>query len=245
MKKFIGLFITFAASNVFSQPSNLPPSPTTSGSVVEFVSLEQMPIPLPKSEIEKMQNSRPTVAADGFSSAVKSPQTVKGFYNHMNMAKTLVASQLPGNAQQQNGGKRAPEVHKDLSTLKLTFKEASFNRGKLIAAAPSGTMIDNAWTGLDRFFQIDGVGMVRLSESDLTASKGKFYMLKTAVNTHVNGKHAISNVFTDDEGQSIEEILWVHGNKLFKLTFGPEVVPSTKAKIAQHINASSLAQELH
>lgn len=135
-------------------------------------------------------------------------------------------------------------MHKDLSKLKIRFKPKALDRGTLIAAAPSGTKINDIWTGVDRFFQIQGAGSVRLSEVDLAASGGKFYMMKEAVNTRVHGKPAISRVFTDDDGHTIEEVVWVEGGKFNMLTFGPDVSPGTKAKAAAHITAHSLAQEL-
>ncbi|MGH8808160.1 MAG: hypothetical protein ACREX0_09815 [Noviherbaspirillum sp.] len=244
MNKFIGLFVVCVASNAFAQANNVATTLAPNADLVEFVSLEQMPLPIPKSEVEKMQKLSSAKAIDGFSSTEKSPEMVRGFFHHMNTAKTLVANRLPENAQQQKGGKHSPEVHKDLSNLKLAFKAASFNRGTLVAAAPSGTQIDNAWTGVERFFQIEGAGSVRLSEFDLGATKGKFYMLKDAVNTRVNGKPAISKVFTDDDGQSIEEVVWVSGNKFYMFTFGPDIVPGSKVKAAAHISAHTLAQEL-
>jgi hypothetical protein len=58
----------------------------------------------------------------------------------------------------------------------------------------------------------------------------------------------ISKVFTDENGQSIEEIVWVNGNKLYMLTFGPDVVLSSaavpKLKASSEVSAFSLAQEL-
>jgi hypothetical protein len=69
-------------------------------------------------------------------------------------------------------------------------------------------------------------------------------MMKEAVNTKVRGKSAISRVFTDEDGQTIEEIVWVEGSKFYMLTFGPDLIPGTKAKAAAHITAHSLAHEL-
>lgn len=69
-------------------------------------------------------------------------------------------------------------------------------------------------------------------------------MMKEAVNTRVRGKPAISRVFTDDDGQTIEEVVWVDGGKFYMLTFGPDIMPGTNAKAAAHVTAHTLAQEL-
>jgi hypothetical protein len=163
----------------------------------------------------------------------------------MNTAKTYIArKKLMGN-KQKNGDPSIPEVHEDLSTLKVRFQPKALDRATLIAAAPHGTKIDGAWTGVERFFQIPGAGSVRLSELDLAASEGKFFMIKEAVNTRVHGNPAISRVFTDTDGQTTEEVVWVEDGKLYMLTYGPDLPPGTKAKANGHISAFSLVQELH
>lgn len=69
-------------------------------------------------------------------------------------------------------------------------------------------------------------------------------MIKEAVNAEVRGKPAISRVFSDNEGKTVEEIVWVEGGKFYMLTFGPDVIPNTRAKAAAHVSALTLAQEL-
>lgn len=245
MKRTIGLIFTCIATNVFAQAGNSPANKLQPADAVELVSLDQMPISLPPGEAEKMRKNSRSIASDGFSSVEKSPETVKGFFNHMNMARTYVARQAIANTQQQKTGEPVmPEVHNDLSKLRIHFRPKALNRGALIAAAPSGTLLNGAWTGVERFFQIAGAGSVRLSEVDLGATGGKFYMMKEAVNARVRGNPAISKVFTDDDGQTVEEVVWVEAGKFYMLTFGPDLTPGTKSKVAAHVTAHLLAQEL-
>lgn len=107
-------------------------------------------------------------------------------------------------------------------------------------------MIGSAWTGVDRYYRIDRAGHARLSESDMKATGGKFYMLKSEINTTVRGKPAISKVFTDDNGLRVEEVLWVSGSKLFMLTFASDMQAGRygKTKANSRISAFSLASEL-
>lgn len=246
MKKIIGLLAICITSNVFAQPPSAPTNPIQAADVLELMSLDMMPIPLPPGEADRMRKNTSTTASDGFSSIEKAPEMVRAFHNHMNAAKTYVARQDQTNVRQNKNEFSAPEVHKDLSTLKLGFKVAFFGRGEgaLVAAAPNGTQVNDAWTGVERFFQINGAGSVHLSEVDLLATGGKFYMMKEAVNTHVHGEPAISKVFADDDGQTIEKVVWVKKNKLYMLTYGPDLIPDTKTKATAHISAHSLAQEL-
>jgi hypothetical protein len=162
------------------------------------------------------------------------------------------ASQLSENAQQSKEISNKPKAYKDLSELNLTFSPSEFSEeGELFAVAPSGTIVDNAWTGVERFFKIPGVGVVRLTEFDQAAAKGKFYMLEDAVNTDVHGKQAISRIITDGDSQQIEDITWVSGKMMYILTFGPDLTPEDgvrsegiKSKAAPDISALSLALEL-
>lgn len=249
MKKIIKVFIIFAVSIAFAQPNGKASDQGSSGDLVEFVTVDEMPIPLPKDEIEKMKKESSSIAPDGFSSIKESSVIVKGFFNSVKAAKMRVAysDQLSVSEQLKDKPGEQPEAYKSLSELNLTFTPSTFSQGELIAVVPSGTLIDNAWTGVERFFQISGVGVVRLTEFDQAASKGKFYMLKDAVNTDVHGKQAISKVITNGN-KKIEEVVWVNGKKLYTLTFGPNTSPEdggSKSKAtAPDISALSLALEL-
>ena len=62
----------------------------------------------------------------------------------------------------------------------------------------------------------------------------------------VSGKSAISAVFTDDSGQRIEEVRWVDGGKLNKVTFAPDMQNARDGltKTNSSVSAFSLASEL-
>ncbi|MBI3284812.1 MAG: hypothetical protein HYZ65_08190 [Burkholderiales bacterium] len=244
MKKNFSLLAVCIALDFFAQTANGQVSQPQTADVVELVNMEKMPLPLPPGEVTKMQGNT-TMAADGFSSKENAPEMVKGFFDRLNIVNAYIARQSLANGLQNKGEIAGPEVHKDLSTLKLSFKARSFNRGKLIAAVASGTLISNTWTGVERFLRIDGVGNVHLSELDLGASGGKFYMMKEAVNTQVRGKPAISKVFTDDDGRTVEKIVWGEGRILYMLTFGADRAPDIKTKAIIQTSAYLLAHDLY
>jgi hypothetical protein len=244
MKRLITLAVILTTSQVLAQVAPVTNPQLATKDLVEFVGIEQMPVPIPQTEAEKTKINSAAKAVDGFSSVEKSPELVRGFFRNVNDAKARIADGAHPSTEREKGFMRAPEAHKDLSTVKLSFKPAIFAKSKLVAAVPSGTLINDAWTGLDRFFEVAGIGVIRLAEQDLGASQGKFYMLKEAVNARINGKPAISKVFVDENGQFIEEVVWVSGNKFYMLTYGPQLISGTKNKAASHVSAHSLAQEL-
>jgi hypothetical protein len=228
------------ASSAFAQPSQR----SGDTQAAEVVSADNMPMAPPEGELEKLQNGIAARAPDGFSSVERSPEKVKGFFIHLNTVKAALANGQQAGFRKQADVAHSPEVHKNLSQLSLTFKAAAFDKGALIAVAPAGTKIDKSWTGLDRFFQLPGAGVMRLTEYDLGATGGKFFMAKEAVNTSVNGQPAISKVFVGENGLSIEEIVWVSGRKFYMLTFSPDLAAGTQLKAAPHVSALSLALQL-
>jgi len=245
---------TLGASAQIVTPSGkaLPPPPgraVSDGRVFELVSVENMPVKPPAGELEKMRASFKMKAADGVSHMEKSPEKVKGFFEHNKAAAGFLAATEARKAQPEahKGRPPVPEVHRDLAALKLTFKPALFQRAKLVAVAPSGTIVNGNWTGVERFFQLPDAGIVVLTEIDLAATKGKFSMLKEAVNGAVNGGPAISKVIMDNAGDSIEEVVWMNGPVYSRLVFGPTLVAGTngmKVKAAKQVTGLSLAQEL-
>lgn len=257
MKKMMLLcaaFTTFNATAQIATPSGaaLPPPlgrVVNDGKVFEVTSVENLPMKPPEGEIEKMRDSFKAKAADGISHLEKSPAKVKEFFEHHKAAVGYLVANEARKAQPNVAKASAPvpEVHKDLTPLNLSFKPVHFPRAKLLSAAPAGTIVNGKWTGVERFFSIPGVGIASLTEIDLAATKGKYSMLKEAVNGAVNGAPAISKVFMNELGDSVEEVIWMNANVYSRLTFGPDVVSNAsgaKTKATRGLSGLSLAQEM-
>lgn len=247
MKSIFYITFALAANAAFAQS---PPTSLKLGTRdhVQLVGLGQMPLPIPKSELQRVQAG---IADDGFSSQSNEPGRVRQFLNNLEIVKGhhATASEAANFSAMIASGKSvptAPIVVGALSDLKLGFAPAVVRSGKLIGVVPQGTLVNGAWTGVERFYEIEGGGYSRISETDMAASGGMFYMNKAAVNATVAGKPAISVVFTDDQGRRIEEVLWVHGPKLYTVTYAPEMRAgrdgTTKANAA--VSAFGLATEL-
>jgi hypothetical protein len=252
MKKIICTAAAFACVSAFAQAPEVMPGPAKgSKDRVLLVGAHQMPLPPPPAELLKMQSMSVMKAEDGFSVVQKAPERVRQFMNELEVVKghQSSAEEAGAFAEALKSGKKipiAPMVVKSLGDLKVGFTAAAVRSGNLIGAAPQGTMINGAWTGVERYFHIEGAGFSRVSETDMAATGGMFYMNKAAVNTTVAGKPAISAVFTDDSGQRIEEVLWVDGGKLNKVTFAPNMQNARYGleKTNVSISAFSLASEL-
>lgn len=244
--------LSSSAQMITSTGAVLPEPPgraVNDGRVFELTKMENMPVKPPAGEIEKLKGSFKVKADDGISHLQNSPVVVKNFFDHHKAAVSYLAANEARKAHPAAATKGAPipEVHKDLESLKLSFKPVRFPRATLVAAAPAGTIVNGNWTGVERFFSIPGVGLASISEIDLAATKGKFSMLKEAVNGAVNGGPAASTVFINDFGDSVEEVIWMNGNVYSRLTFGPDVVATAggaKTKRTKGVTGLSLAQEV-
>jgi len=192
-----------------------------------------------------------TKADDGFSGASKSSELVRQFFNNLEVVKgqqPLSAQEAEAMAEKMQHGKEiptAPLVVRNITDLKVGFAPAAVRTGKLIGAAPQGTIVNGTWTGVERYFELTG-GYSRVSETDMAASGGMFFMNRAAVNTNVAGKPAISMVYTDERGTRLEEVLWVNGGKLFKVTYAPNLNQGRYGMMKANpgVSALSLATEL-
>ncbi|QYF95562.1 hypothetical protein KY495_10660 [Massilia sp. PAMC28688] len=251
MKTTICVTAALTAASVFAQPPVMPGPAKGSNDRVLVLQTDQMPVPPPADELRKMQSMLAMKAEDGFSRLIREPQPVREFMNDLNIVRNHQsgATKAAAFAHALKTGKSlpvAPVVVKDLNDLKIGFSPTTVRSGRLIGVAPQGTMVRGAWTGVERYYAIDGAGTMRVSETDLAASGGMFYMHAPLVNARIGGKPAISVVFADDHGQRIEEVMWGNGPKLFKVTFAPlmrrEKNGQMKANVA--VSAFSLASDL-
>lgn len=118
----------------------------------------------------------------------------------------------------------------------------------MLFATSAGTQINGAWTGLERFFEIEGGGLARLTEYELSFTNGRFYMLKSAINTQINGNQAISKIYSDEAGQPLEEVVWMVGSRFYTLSFLPYLTEGKvggNQKMAANIGAVTLANAIN
>lgn len=241
------IFATATATAFAQAPPNFP-TPTGKDRV-HIVDADQMPLPPPKKELLRMQ-SLVSKADDGISGASNAPELVRQFFNNLEIIKGQAstaeeAGLIAGKMQNGTDMPTAPLVLRNITDLKLAFAPSNVRSGRLIGVAPQGTIVNGAWTGVERYFELAG-GYSRVSETDMALSGGMFFMNKAAVNARVAGKPAISMVYTDARGLRVEEVLWVNGGKLFKLTYAPNLQQGRYGmmKASSGISALSLAAEL-
>lgn len=180
----------------------------------QAVPANQLPLGLPVSEMEKIKET-----GGQYTTIENMPEKIQNFHANYNAAKNALLAKRNNTNVQASSTQQA--VYQTVAAIKLAFKAAHIPNATLHYVIPAGTQVNGQWTGVERFFEIAGIGQAKLLEYDLSANKGKFYMLKSAINTRVNGNEAIARVFSDQNGQTLDEVVWVSGSKFYMLSLLP------------------------
>ena len=207
-----------------------------SDSHFQVVPVESMPLNAPPGEVEKTPGGSPQF---------KDAKKYADFRHGLDIA--LSKSNDGTDAAQRTG---RPQVVKDLSKLKITPfspKKHSSNQ-RLLVASPAGLLTEDGWSGVERHISVPNVGVYKLTEFDLAKSGGKFFLASDAVNANIEDLPAATKEFVDDEGNIVEEAVWVTDGRFCMLTFVPDTEPgaspANKRKRVASVSAISLAQEL-
>jgi hypothetical protein len=210
----------------------------------EVVSTSAMPLKAPPGETEKITPSISAVTTEGVSQ-IKDSTKYAEFRRILDIAQGS-ADEKPDTTQRVT---RPPSATRDISTLQIAFMPRRLGIGQqLWVASPAGMLTNTGWSGVERFISVPNVGKYRLMELDLTKSGGKFFLSSDAVNTNIENSPAGTKVFVDDDGNIVEEVVWVSEGKFHMLTYLPETVasaiPGRKQKMAVAAFAISMAHTL-
>lgn len=85
----------------------------------------------------------------------------------------------------------------------------------VLLEGPSGTQVDGGWTGINRVFNVTGLGKVYVEEFDYILSNGSGGLIKEFINADINGNPAIYLVKTTRGGKWSSELAWMTDNKRF------------------------------
>jgi hypothetical protein len=236
MRMKFAFALATAASTVFSLAHS------QTGPHFEVLPASAMPLSAPPGETEKFNPSHGGAGSvPHIEDATKQAELRRNF-----AAAQSNAEGTSGNADQS---KRPPRAEKSLAKLKIGFTPKKLGNGHhLLAAAPVGMQTDSGWSGVERFILVPDTGKYRLMEMDLTKSGGKFFMASEAVNTDIENSPAGAKSFIDEEGNLVEEVVWVSDGTFHMLTYLPDMVdtgtPGKKQKRATALSALSIAHAL-
>ena len=88
---------------------------------------------------------------------------------------------------------------------------------ELIGMEPSGALEGGRSSGLSRFFQLEGVGVVEFSENNFVAAGTHIEVIAEAQNTTVKGAPAHVKKSADSAGRTRVELAWTGDSKTYSL----------------------------
>ncbi len=211
----------------------------------EIVAPGAMPLKPPSGEVEKFAATNAVTEQASGAVYYKDRRKHGDFLRERN----TVQDSADGKTVESQHDLSSPIAVKDLTKVKLAFNPKKHSvQHKLLAASPAGTLTNKGWTGLDRYVAIENVGTYKLTEIDLTKTRGKFFLSSDAINANVENSPAATKTFIDDNGNIVEEVVWVSEGKFHMLTYAPETQPSSTGNLRNKklitTSALTLVQEL-
>jgi hypothetical protein len=132
-------------------------------------------------------------------------------------------------------------VSRDRTKFKFTFEPMILQGAELLSIGPMGTLQNHLWTGAEQFYRLPSGAYVRIQDVHLSATGGKMYLNRSAVNAEVKGSPASIMQFRTRDGRRVEEIIWTVDGRMLTLTFAPN---SKAAPPNSGLSAHQLASSL-
>jgi hypothetical protein len=87
----------------------------------------------------------------------------------------------------------------------------SLQKGTLLGAWATGSLLDKVWTGIGRVFQDPELGLVILTEDDLNAGNSAMRTMPSeAINVRIRNQPGVLSVLSDPaSGKSMTKLVWV------------------------------------
>jgi len=90
-----------------------------------------------------------------------------------------------------------------------------------IEAGTAGGWENGKWTGLARYFDVPGAGLMMLQEIDFAASRASLTLINELVNADVNGAPAIAKTAKTPTGRTLVSVGWMTDRMSYSLMWEP------------------------
>ncbi|HEL4258768.1 hypothetical protein JY409_10195 [Stenotrophomonas maltophilia] len=111
----------------------------------------------------------------------------------------------------------ASELRQRLPQPPSSLEASLLGPAELIGMESSGVLDGSRSSGLSRFFQLEGVGIVEFSENNFLAAGTHIEVIAEAQNTTVKGALAHLKKSVDSAGRTRVELVWTGDSKTFSL----------------------------
>jgi len=114
--------------------------------------------------------------------------------------------------------KSMADVSSKLKIIPASLDASMLGRATLLGASARGGHTEEGWTGLNRIFVVQKLGLIGLKELDFLASEGGMAFIEEAINQDVNGFPAILSVKQSRSKKGLSELTWATDRKIFTLS---------------------------
>jgi hypothetical protein len=121
------------------------------------------------------------------------------------------------------------EAQPHLQYEPASIRGTRLEHARLIEVATGGGIKDGRWSGVTRTWEVPGLGMVQLDESEFKETGGSITLVREWLNTEVGGKPATLKTMRSPQGKILVSLAWLSDTTDYRLDLQPSDGAVSKA----------------
>ncbi|MGF6711733.1 hypothetical protein QFZ41_002697 [Luteibacter sp. W1I16] len=113
------------------------------------------------------------------------------------------------------------DVRKDLLVNPAELGTSELSSATLMEVRLGGSYVNGKWTGVARTFEVPGLGLIVLNETDHAAGKESVTLIQEWMNIDVNGQSGTAKTARDASGRTLVTVGWVNERKIYSMRLQP------------------------
>jgi hypothetical protein len=113
------------------------------------------------------------------------------------------------------------EIRPRLYADPIAIDRTPLATARFIEAGTAGGVENGLWTGIARYFDVPGVGLVMLEELDHGIAKASVTMVEEWINADVKGHPAIAKTARTTDGRVLVSVAWMTDRMSYSLLLEP------------------------
>ena len=113
------------------------------------------------------------------------------------------------------------DVRPKLRNEPIDISGTQLEAARFLEAGTAGGWENGKWTGIARYFDVPGVGLMMLQEIDFAASRASITLINELVNADVNGAPAIAKTARTPTGRTLVSVGWMTDRMSYSLMWEP------------------------
>ncbi|MDQ0009840.1 hypothetical protein J2T07_002030 [Luteibacter jiangsuensis] len=113
------------------------------------------------------------------------------------------------------------DVRKDLLVNPAELGTSELSSATLMEVRLGGSYVNGKWTGLARTFEVPGLGLIVLNETDHAAGNESVTLIREWMNIDVNGQSGTTKTARDASGRTLVTVGWVNERKIYSMRLQP------------------------